>query len=204
MITVASIIDRIRSKTGDTDPLKYRYSDMEIVDGVNDALDMMSEELLWSTRTWQVPCQDGVGRYALPTDFLRPISASYNGETIHDIVSFEARLQNEDRNGGMAYDNRTFHLFPATGVKSGDVVELYYNNYEHVNDATDTLAFASGFRSAIVYCTLHMLYQNPISKDHMKKSSEYLSLYYARLPGLKSRARSNVQSKRLRSGYRKV
>lgn len=204
MVTVASIILSIRSKSGDTDAAKYRFVDAEIVDNINDALNVLSEELLWSTRTWQIPCVDGVGRYVLPADFLRPISASYNGSIIEEIESLEHRQQSQNFATGMAYDSRTVHIYPGVDVKSSDKIELYYNNYETVNDVTDTLAIANGYKTAIVYYALHMMYQNPIAKDHMNRSSEYLSLYMARVANLKSLQRSNVQSKRIRSRYVKV
>ena len=204
MVTVSSILLSIRSKTGDTNPDKYRFSTMEIIDSINDALNIMSEELLWATRTWEIPCTEGVGRYVLPVDFLRPISASYNGKVISNIESMEHRNKNESFSGGMAYDAQTLHVFPSDSVKEGDTIEIYYNNYETINDETDTLDVANGYKTAIVYYALHLLYQNPISKEHMKKSSEYLSLYYARISGLKGRTRSNVQSKNIRSSYRKI
>jgi hypothetical protein len=204
MVTVSSLILSIRSKIGDTDALKQRFSDTEVVDNINDALNILSEELLWSTRTWTIPCTAGIGRYALPSDFLRPISAEYNGVLIEEIESLEHRKQNNHLSTGMAYDNRTLHIFPGENVQDGDNIALYYNNYETVNDETDTLDVANGYKMPIVYYALHLMHQNPISRDHMKKSSEYLSLYYARVSALKSIQRSNVQSKRMRNRYVKV
>ncbi|DAB40282.1 MAG TPA: hypothetical protein CFH81_08795 [Sulfurovum sp. UBA12169] len=204
MIDVSMLTLSIRTKIGDTDAAKYRFSDMQIIDAVNAALDELSEGLLWSVRTWVIPCKDGVGRYALPDDFLRPVYASFNGKIIKEIESLEHRAISDNFSTGIAYDNRTLHLFPEESIRASDTVELYYNNYENINDKSDTLDLPNGYKLVIEYYVLHLLYQNPIANNHMQKSAEALQLFERRLEKIKGITRANVQSKRVRSPYNKV
>jgi len=207
MVKIADVILGLRSRLGDTDVSNRRYSDPEMIDAVNSALAHLSEELLCFRRTWRVPCADGVGRYELPEDFLRPISVNYNDALITDVESMEHRMNRNGLNDpGVSYDLQTLHVFPSANVKEGDVIEFYYNYFETVNDGRDTVALPNNAKEAVICYALHLLYQNPILKlsDRVKLSTHYLQLYEVAVGPLKSRVRMNAQSKNMRSNFVKV
>ena len=206
MVKIGDVVLGIRSRLGDTDVAKQHYSDPEIIDAVNSALSHLSEELLCFRRTWLVPCLDGVGRYELPGDFLRLISVNYKGTLITEVESMEHRMNREDGAGtpGVSLDLQTIHLFPSENIKTGDVIELYYQYYETVNDDRDDIALPNVAKEAIVFFALSLLYQNPVKKAGIEKSNYYRRMYEVELQNLRSRVRMNAQSKKIRTPYIKV
>jgi hypothetical protein len=203
MITVAEIVLSARTKLGDTDIEKYRYSDVEIIDAINDALAVMSEDLLCFSRTWVVECKKCVNRYLLPADFLRPISLLFNKKLITNIESMESRINNKTTRSGVAYDNQTIHLFLGE-IKASDEIEFYYNYFETVSNIEEAINLPNNAKEIIVYYVLHLLYQNPIKKDGLKRSEYYLAMYERKKIPFRSRLRKNTQSKHIRSGFKKV
>ena len=206
-VKVSDVLLGVRSRLGDEDVTKLRYQTPEILDGVNSALSHLSEELLCFARTWLIPCIDGVGRYELPSDFLRPISANYNDALITEIESMESRMNAQHTvscGQVLAYDMQTLHVFPAEGVKDKDKIALYYHYCETVSDEREVVGLPNVAKEALVYFVLHLMYQKPVSSKSLEKSNYYLELYERELVKLRSRVRKNQQSKHIRTAYQRV
>ena len=203
MIEVQDLILGVRQRLGDTNDAKYHYAPEEIIDAINTALEDISDATLCFTRTWLIPCVDGVHRYRLPADFLRPISVDFNGVHVDTVQSMESRKKEIYTVSGVSvsYDMQTLHLYPATGIKKEHTIELYYNNHENINDKTDTIGLPATAKLAIIYHVLGELFDNPVRKNGTEKSNRFRKLYLDRLAKLKNRLSSNKQSKRTRSPY---
>jgi len=205
-VNIVEVVLGIRSRLGDTDVTSRDYSDPEIIDAVNSALAHLSEDLLCFRRIWRVPCVAGVGRYELPSDFLRFISVNYNGTLITEVESMEHRVNRSYTypRQSVSLDLQTLHLFPAESIKSGDVIELYYNYFETIGDDRDTIALPNNAKEAMIYFALGLLFENNISAKGMEKSNRYKKLYEMEVQKLASRVQMNAQSKNIRTRYRKV
>ena len=206
MIKVGSLFLGIQSRLGDVDPKKRHYNDTEIIEAINSALAHVSEELLCFSRTWLIPCIDGVNRYKLPSDVLRPISANYNKKHIENVVSMEALAKPSSCACGVtvAYDLQTLHLFNVPLVKKSDVIELYYNYTESINDKTDTIDLPSTAKESLIYYALGLLFENNVSSRGIEKSNRFKQLYELELAKVRSRVRKNQQSKHIISYFNGV
>ena len=202
MIVVSSLLLSIRSKLGDTDITSQRYSDAEIIDSINDALAVLSEELLCFSRTWSISCKDCVTRYALPADFLKPISLKFNSKEILNIVSVESQAQN-NCTFTASYDLQTVHLY-LPEIKEKDKIELYYNYSETVSTKDESIPLPNNAKEIIVNYVLHLLYQNPIKKDGLQRSSYFYNLYEKKLITFRSRVKMNAQSKNIKTTFTRV
>jgi len=205
-VKINDIVLGIRSRLGDVDANDRDYNDPEIIDAINSALAHLSEDLLCFRRTWLIPCVDGVGRYELPSDFLRLISVNFKGMLITDVESMESRSNQRwyDTRPSVSLDLQTIHLFPYESIRSDDEIELYYQYYETINDSTDTVALPNSAKEAMIYYALGLLFENNVSSKGIEKSNRYKKLYVLESKKLVSRVQMNAQSQKIRSTYVKV
>lgn len=206
MVKIADVVLGIRSRLGDTDVHNQDYSDAEIIDAVNSALAHLSEDLLCFSRTWLIPTKEGIGRYELPSDFLRLISVKFKGATITKVESMEARSNRKYHctAPSVSLDMQTIHLFPSEGIKEGERVELYYHYFETINDESDSVSLPNNAKESMVYYALALLMENPVQSDGVQQANRYRQLYEVEKQKLASRVRKNAQSKHIRTSYQRV
>ncbi|CAA6806672.1 MAG: Unknown protein [uncultured Sulfurovum sp.] len=199
MIKISSVILSCRTKLGDTDIKKQRYSDMEIIDAINDTVSVMSEDLLCFSKTWVIDCKECVARYELPHDFLKPIHLHLNNKLITNIKSIES----EKKGSGASFDLQTVHFF-GTNIKDNDRIEIYYNYIETISNKEESIHLPLNAKEIIVSYALHLLYQNPIRKDGTGRSTHYYNLYEKKIIALRNRVKMNSQSVNITTKFKKV
>ena len=210
-VEIANVMLGIRARLGDTDISHRDYSDPEILDAINAALAHLSEALLCFRRTWLIACKKGVGRYELPSDFLRLISVKYRCRVITEIESMEHRMNREGKTRGclsstptLSLDLQTLHLFPAEKIEEGESIELYYHCFERVSDPTECIALPDNAKESIIYYALALLFENNIAAQGLEKSNRYRQLYQVELSRLASRVQKNAQSHSIRTTYQRI
>ncbi|GEM_PF-4724191 len=195
MIQVKNIILQVRQKTGDNDYSDIKYSDNEIIDSINLALSSIAIECLCFNKDWLITPKDDVYVYPLPLDFLQFHSLTVNNKKILQIGGIT--------NNGIYFDLNQIY-FKNIDIKAKDAIILNYFHYERVGNAGDSIYLPFGILDALIYHVLSLLYQNPISKEHINKSTYYLNLYDKSIMNIKSIIRSQFQQKNIISMYRKV
>lgn len=199
---VADVVLSVRNSLGDTNLSTAKYSNPEIIDSINATLATLSEELLFFHRTWIFQCVADVYRYKLPDDFLKLISVSINGKVVQHVESLEHRAQTENYEFGVSVYQNVLHIYG--GHNAGDTIEVSYNHYESIDELADEINLPPTTKELIVYGALHRLYLKPISKDSINKSGYYLQLFEKKIKDVKSRIRSNQQSKNITTKFRGV
>lgn len=207
MIAVNDIILKMRSRLGDNDPSKQKWSDAELIDNINSALTQLSVSMLYATRTQKYIVTGTHNHFELPHNMARVVAITVNEERV-TIKSFEW-LQNNKQSLDkdtftVCMDDTSFFLYPLELLEDGLEVAFYYNYIQQINDVSETINLPIVLGDAILFYALHMSLQVNTSDKNTSKSTHYLNLYDRQVQIAGAALHKNKHSKRLTSKYKRI
>lgn len=198
-IKASNLILGIRQKLNDKEPDRYKFSTPEVVDSINLALANISSDLLFFNRTWKIPCNKKKSRYALPNDFVKLIRVKLNGKEIDEIRSLDSQRISSP---AVSIDNVSIRVH---GIHNdGDVLEMEYYYIEHINNGNSVIDMSMLLFEPIVLYATSNLFLNPVFKDGLQKSAFYNNAFLQKMKDVKDRLKSNTQTKKIKSQFRRV
>lgn len=206
MIAVNDIILKLRSRLGDTDPAKEKWSDTELIDNINSALVQLSVSMLYSFKTQKYLIQEGKNRYELPQNMVRAVAVTIDDERVK-IKSFESIQNNkadvESQSFTICMDEISFFLYPLALFKDDMVLVFDYNYIQQINGIEETIDMPVMLSDAILFYAMHMSLQVNTSEKNVNKSAHYLNLYDRQVEMMSNTIYRNKHSKRLTSRYKR-
>jgi hypothetical protein len=207
MVLVSDIINKLRSRLGDTDHTKYRWDDTELCDYINSALSQVALELLLFTDRIYIELKESENRYKLPDNILKVISLNINDApvVIKSMEWMENNKNNIDNdNFYVCIDEQSFFIYPIELISSGEKIEIVFKYIPQIDDIEDEIDASILVSDALLFYAIHLAYQINTSDKNDLKSKNFLLLFNKQLETLKSTFYSNKHSKRIRSKYIKV
>lgn len=207
MIAVSDIILKMRSRLGDNDPLKYKWSDAELIDSINSALIQLSTHMLTSTRVRRYATTATNNRYELPHNMVKVIAITIENEPVI-IKSFEWIQNNKNILSHNVFyvcmDEQSFYLYPIELLKDAPEVEFSYNYIQHINDASENIDMTPLLSDAILFYAMHLSLQVNTSEKNAGKSMQYLNLFKDQVATLSGAIYKNKHSKKLTTRYKRI
>lgn len=207
MIAVNDIILKMRSRLGDNEPSKQKWSDAELMDNINSALSALAVSMLYATRTQRYVVSGTSNRFELPHNMARVVAITINDERV-TIKSFEwlqnnkSRLQDDEF--VVCMDDVSFFLYPLELLEDGLEVVFDYNYIQQINDASETIDLPILLSDAILFYAMHMSLQVNTSEKNTNKSAHFLNLYERQVQMMSMALHKNKHSKRLTSRYKRI
>lgn len=207
MIAVSDIILKMRSRLGDNEPTKQKWSDAELVDNINSALTSLAVSMLYATREQRYIVSGTNNRFELPENMARVVAITINDERV-TIKSFEW-LQNNKQSLGddtftVCMDDISFFLYPLALLEDGLEIVFNYNYIQQINDVSETIYLPIILSDAILFYAMHMSLQVNTSEKNANKSAHYLNLYERQVQNMSIAIYKNKHSKRLTSRFKRI
>lgn len=207
MIAVSDIILKMRSRLGDNEPTKQKWSDAELVDNINSALTSLAVSMLYATREQRYIVSGTNNRFELPENMARVVAITINDERV-TIKSFEW-LQNNKQSLGddtftVCMDDISFFLYPLALLEDGLEIVFNYNYIQQINDTSETIYLPIILSDAILFYAMHMSLQVNTSEKNANKSAHYLNLYERQVQNMSIAIYKNKHSKRLTSRFKRI
>lgn len=207
MIAVSDIILKIRSRLGDNEPTKQKWSDAELVDNINSALTSLAVSMLYATREQKYIVSGTTNRFELPENMARVVAITINDERV-TIKSFEWLQNNKqslsDDVFSVCLDDTSFFLYPLALLEDGLEIVFNYNYIQQINDASETIDLPILLSDAILFYAMHMSLQVNTSEKNANKSAHYLNLYERQVQNMSIAIYKNRHSKRLTSRFKRI
>ncbi|MDD5360420.1 MAG: hypothetical protein PHI79_03490 [Sulfurovaceae bacterium] len=202
-IKASNLILSVRQKLNDKEPARYKFTTPEVVDAINMALAVISNDLLFFNRTWEIKCNKEKARYRLPADFVKIISIKLNGKKIDNIKSLEAYESMSDicSKPVAIIDNISLRVYDVT---DDDKIIIEYNYIEHIDDENSEIDTSLLLSEPIVLYAASVLFQNPVFKDGLQRSVFHANAFFQKMEYVRSRLKNNSNSKNIRSQFRGV
>jgi len=188
------------------DEAKKKWQNGEIIDAINEAIRVVSGELLEHKKRISIASISGISDYSLPLDFISSISVK-GEDGRYEIKSFdwmddhEEILEKDKRYVVFTDDSLT--LYPAPAF-SGTDIRLSYNYFTPVQREKDVVHVRQTAKLALIYYAVHLCHQVPTSKDSRSKSKDFLDLYTIALEDEKRRRRKHRNGGRLKTTYNRI
>ena len=207
MILVSEIIAKLRTRLGDKDHTKYKWSDQELIDNINSSLIQLSIYLLTSTGIQNIKTKQGVNRYKLQENIVKVISINIDEEPTV-IKSFEWMQNNkntiDDDNFYVCMDEQSFYIYPKHLIQDDMSVEVAYNYIQKINDIGENIDMSEMVADAIVFYSMSLCMEVNTKSENMNKKMQYLNLFKDQIQMLKATFYKNKHSKRLSSKYKRI
>ncbi len=207
MILVSEIIAKLRTRLGDKDHTKYKWSDQELIDNINSSLIQLSIYLLTSTGIQNIKTKQGVNRYKLQENIVKVISINIDEEPTV-IKSFEWMQNNkntiDDDNFYVCMDEQSFYIYPKHLIQDDMNVEVAYNYIQKINDISENIDMSEMVADAIVFYSMSLCMEVNTKSENMNKKMQYLNLFKDQIQMLKATFYKNKHSKRLSSKYKRI
>ena len=207
MIAVNDIILKMRSRLGDIDTLKQKWSDAELIDNINSALSQLAVSMLYATRGQKYIVSGTNNRFELPHNMARVVAITINEERV-TIKSFEWLQNNKselkDDEFTVCMDDTSFFLYPLALLEDGLEIVFNYNYIQQINDVSETIDLPVLLSDAILFYAMHMSLQVNTSEKNANKSAHFLNLYERQVQMMSMTLHKNKHSKRLTSRYKRI
>lgn len=207
MIAVNDIILKMRSRLGDIDTLKQKWSDAELIDNINSALSQLAVSMLYATREQKYIVSGTNNRFELPHNMARVVAITINEERV-TIKSFEWLQNNKselkDDEFTVCMDDTSFFLYPLALLEDGLEIVFNYNYIQQINDVSETIDLPVLLSDAILFYAMHMSLQVNTSEKNANKSAHFLNLYERQVQMMSMTLSKNKHSKRLTSRYKRI
>lgn len=207
MISVNDIVLKMRSRLGDNDPAKQKWSDAELIDNINSALAQLAVSMLFAVRTEKYTVVGTNNRFELPHNMARVVAITINNERV-TIKSFEWLQNNKlnivDDGFVVCMDDISFFLYPQELLKEGLEIVFDYNYIQQINDESEIIDMPIILSDAILFYAMHMSLQVNTSDKNINKSANFLNLYERQVQIVGTAIYKNKHSKRLTSKFKRI
>lgn len=151
MIQVNELLVACRSRLGDIEPKKYRWSDEELIDYINMSISSISIELQPFTHTHFFYVKKNEDRYILPHNFTRILSITLDDKPLN-IVGYEYFVQNKININELSasFDEQSVFLYPIARFKENQKIEISYKYIEEVSTKEDKIKLSTAAKSFTV------------------------------------------------------
>lgn len=198
------IILRMRSTLKDINPLKYVWSDPDLIDCINFALIQLSLEDLHSVNTEFIKLEEDKSRYKLPDNYIEASSVLIENEPLFiKSLKFAQNNQNSILNLTFSVDEQSFYIFPKSKIKNNMAIEINYKYTQQIQEVTDDINLANLTKAALVFYSLHIAFMNPNSSKNAETSNRYKKLFNEQIKLIKPKISSQRNSKSIRSQYKR-
>jgi len=193
---IAKMRSRLRDETSEY------WSDPELIDSINFALSAMAHRLMpWKGR-YQFSIIDGIDTYALPVDYLAPISVVHDDGVYPILGTMQALHSSESGDPSVFIDNDAIIISPIPDV--GTIVYVNYHALLQIDDAADTINISTAFIDTVLSYALSLALQKQSSEESLAQSKYYLQLYETRCADIAHVAHMRRNSTSIISRYQKV
>lgn len=207
MIAVNDIILKMRTRLGDNDPSKQKWSDAELIDNINSALTSLATSMLYATREQKYIVSGASNRFELPHNMARVVAITINNERV-TIKSFEWLQNNKQSVSDDAFtvcmDDTSFFLYPLALLEDGLEIVFNYNYIQQINEVSEIIYLPILLSDAILFYAMHMSLQVNTSEKNANKSAHFLNLYERQVQMMSMTLHKNKHSKRLTSRYKRI
>lgn len=205
MIQVNELLVACRSRLGDIEPKKYRWSDEELIDYINMSISSISIELQPFTHTHFFYVKKNEDRYILPHNFTRILSITLDDKPLN-IVGYEYFVQNKININELSasFDEQSVFLYPIARFKENQKIEISYKYIEEVSTKEDKIKLSTAAKKALLFHTLHLAYQINTSERNIGKTAQYLSLYQEEMIRIKPTFYTHKHSKKIRNKFKRI
>lgn len=207
MIRVSDVILKIRTRLGDTDYTKYKWSDEELFDYINSSLTHIATEFLIFTDRTEIDLKAGVNRYKIPNNSINVISLNINNIPvgIKSLAWIQNNLNNINKNDFyVCFDEQSLYIYPISNILDDMKIEMFFNYIPQIDNIEDEINISILANDALLFYSLHLAFQINTSEKNATKSLNYLNLFERQMEKIKGVLIGNKQSKKIRSKYKRV
>jgi hypothetical protein len=207
VIAVNDIILKLRSRLGDNEPSKQKWSDAELIDNINSALTQLAVSMIYSFKTQKYIVSRTNNRFELPYNIARIVAITIKDERA-TIKSFQWLQNSKQRLKSdefvVCMDDISFFLYPLELLEDGVEILFDYNHIQQINDVSENIDMSIMLSDAILFYAMHMSLQVNTSEKNANKSLHYLNLFDKQVSTMSGVIYKNRHSKRLTSRYKRI